>query len=313
MVIKKDLIIAVLSTFCLTATLFMIVPTRSSVNPYDPWLDYNGDGRIDMREIGAACNSFGATGDPTKNVNVTNWLPPKPKMVVYHTWAYVYWEDGSVSWGGPEPDLYVGDYTRMSILLKIDDLNLEYGDALFTVDVCWKDPTTGVETLETLSSTLVLLTHDPINQLQGWRQISTASYAIKAPYLSLEPEMINLADKHKGNASISAYIFLTYDTPDDSTLKTIEYEVDRWSDSDYESLSAFFTQGYRQITLRIWTDVSCDVSVVDYRTWSLIDSFSKGIGWVMKTYEVITPSIEIRFSSPSLKPWHISIMVYMTT
>jgi hypothetical protein len=62
--IRKDLIIA---------TLFMIMPTRSSVNPYDPWLDFNDDGTINMGDIGAACNAFGTYGDPTKNVNVTNF------------------------------------------------------------------------------------------------------------------------------------------------------------------------------------------------------------------------------------------------
>jgi hypothetical protein len=40
---------------------------------YDPWMDINDDGRIDMRDIGQLCINFMATGDPTKNVNVTNW------------------------------------------------------------------------------------------------------------------------------------------------------------------------------------------------------------------------------------------------
>ena len=35
---RKDVIIAILPTFCLTATIFMIFPTRSA-QPYDPWAD----------------------------------------------------------------------------------------------------------------------------------------------------------------------------------------------------------------------------------------------------------------------------------
>lgn len=37
---RKDLIIAVLATFCLTASVFMVFPTRSADDPnWDPWAD----------------------------------------------------------------------------------------------------------------------------------------------------------------------------------------------------------------------------------------------------------------------------------
>ncbi len=71
MITKKHLLVAVLVTFCLTFVLFGISPTRSANNPYDPWLDTNDDGVINMRDIGAECGAFGATGDPTKNVTIT--------------------------------------------------------------------------------------------------------------------------------------------------------------------------------------------------------------------------------------------------
>lgn len=48
---------------------------------YDPWLDYNEDGNIDMKDIYAEILAFGTSGDPTKNVNVTNW-PLKCKLHV---------------------------------------------------------------------------------------------------------------------------------------------------------------------------------------------------------------------------------------
>jgi len=310
----KNYLVAIMLTALMLALMFIPMSGSQTTVQYDPWADINDDGKIDIKDIAYSSRLFGTLGDPTKNVNVTNWMSPKPKTVLYFTWE-LRWKDGSLECycPGSVPDLYVGDYTRITILLKIDNLFLEYGDALFTVNIYWKEPTIGIVTSETLSSTLVLLWHDPINQLQGWRQISIASYTIKAPYLSLEPIMVNLADKHKGNATMSAYIYLTYGTLEDSSSKTIEYSVNRLSNSDYESFSAFLTKGYRQITLRIWTNVSCNVVVVDYRTWSSIDSFSKGYGWVMKTYEVTTPSIEIRFLLPSSRPWYIHIMVYMTT
>jgi hypothetical protein len=69
---KKDLIIAVLATFCLTATIFMVIPIRSSTNPYDPLLDYNHDGKIGLSDLVALALSYGGSGDPQLNVTVTN-------------------------------------------------------------------------------------------------------------------------------------------------------------------------------------------------------------------------------------------------
>lgn len=61
---RKDLIVAVLGTFCLTATLFMIVPTRSQSGSYDPWIDVNDDGSIDMADISIEIDNFMAAGTP---------------------------------------------------------------------------------------------------------------------------------------------------------------------------------------------------------------------------------------------------------
>jgi hypothetical protein len=62
---KKDLIIAVLITFCLTATLFTIVPTKSgNGSSYDPWKDLNDDGVIDSTDLGMLGTSWATTGDP---------------------------------------------------------------------------------------------------------------------------------------------------------------------------------------------------------------------------------------------------------
>jgi hypothetical protein len=75
MVTKKDLIIAVLATFCLTATLFIILPSRSA-EPYNPWADVSGpimgepDGTINMRDINYEIMRFNTLGDTTKNVTI---------------------------------------------------------------------------------------------------------------------------------------------------------------------------------------------------------------------------------------------------
>jgi len=71
---RKDLILAMLGTFCLTVTLFTIIPIRSQTTPeYDPWKDITDDGYIGIDDIVSVAESFGGLGDPTKNVTVTNW------------------------------------------------------------------------------------------------------------------------------------------------------------------------------------------------------------------------------------------------
>ena len=75
---EKNLILAVLATFCLTAMLSTILPTRSAI-PYDPWADVSGpmqgteDGTINMRDISYLIQMFATNGNTTKNVTVTNW------------------------------------------------------------------------------------------------------------------------------------------------------------------------------------------------------------------------------------------------
>jgi hypothetical protein len=66
--IKKDLIVAVLATFCLSVTLFTILPTRSQT--YDPWVDLDGDGRISIYDVVQMTSIFGKTGDPARNVTI---------------------------------------------------------------------------------------------------------------------------------------------------------------------------------------------------------------------------------------------------
>ncbi len=72
MTAKKDLVIVALATFCLTVTLFMILPTESSPGSvqYNPWLDTNDDGQINIVDIAATAKVFGTSGDPTKPVEI---------------------------------------------------------------------------------------------------------------------------------------------------------------------------------------------------------------------------------------------------
>jgi hypothetical protein len=70
--VKKDLVISVLVTFCLTAILFTVIPV-GSYGTYSPWIDYNSNGKIDVRDVSPPCAAYGSSGDPTRNVTVANW------------------------------------------------------------------------------------------------------------------------------------------------------------------------------------------------------------------------------------------------
>jgi len=78
---KRSFVIVVLSALCIT--MILAVPTNSLVGYYDPWLDYNDDGDIDMVDVAASARAFGSYGDPTKYVNVTNW-PVSSQVVVWY-------------------------------------------------------------------------------------------------------------------------------------------------------------------------------------------------------------------------------------
>jgi len=63
MITKKELIIALL-TLCLTITLFTLVPTKSSPGEYDPWIDVNDDGVIELMDFYELSARFGTFGTP---------------------------------------------------------------------------------------------------------------------------------------------------------------------------------------------------------------------------------------------------------
>lgn len=64
MIRKRDLMVAVLCTFVLTSVLLMVTTTRSQTEEYDPWIDINDDGAIDIYDLIAVGSNFGATGLP---------------------------------------------------------------------------------------------------------------------------------------------------------------------------------------------------------------------------------------------------------
>lgn len=75
---------SILASMLLTSLAFLAV-TSSSSQQYDPWVDFNEDGAIDIFDIVGVALAFGAEGDPTKNVTVTNWpVPVTPETTVWY-------------------------------------------------------------------------------------------------------------------------------------------------------------------------------------------------------------------------------------
>jgi len=96
--ITKDVLFAVLTTFCLCALLFAVTPIRSAI-PYDPWSDtFDENGKIDMKDIGYMASQFMTSGDPTKNVSIagranrlaySNWTDIPAGSDFYSAWVSV--------------------------------------------------------------------------------------------------------------------------------------------------------------------------------------------------------------------------------
>ena len=88
MIDRKDLVIIVLACFVLAVALYpKITASQSnvaSVSGYDPWIDYNDDGQINYLDLYSLAKAYGATGDPTKDVRVTNWPISRDVSVWYN-------------------------------------------------------------------------------------------------------------------------------------------------------------------------------------------------------------------------------------
>jgi hypothetical protein len=68
----RKILLIVLITFCLTATLFSIIPVGSQgIRDYDPWYDMNDDGKIDLWDVYHLNMKYGTTGTP---INKTDLL-----------------------------------------------------------------------------------------------------------------------------------------------------------------------------------------------------------------------------------------------
>jgi hypothetical protein len=129
---RKSLVVSIISTFCLTSIIFLIIPVHSyTPYTYDPWLDVNDDGKINLVDTFTTDLAYGTTGDPTKPVTVTN-------LHDYELQTGTINFSASNQAGSFIPTIYVGGYSRISILLGLNSTNSNTGEIItYLLSINW--------------------------------------------------------------------------------------------------------------------------------------------------------------------------------
>jgi hypothetical protein len=103
---RRDLVIAVIVTFCLAVVLFAAIPTWSSpgVQDYNPWYDVNDDGSIDGSDLIVLCRAFGTTGQNITKGSIqydSGWINITDKcgenITVTHNLNIADWNDPNIT------------------------------------------------------------------------------------------------------------------------------------------------------------------------------------------------------------------------
>jgi predicted secreted protein len=91
LLVNGRFVIAVLTLACLATVLLTVVPIRSGTpgpGEYDPWLDWNDDGKIDMKDIGRVASAFGTGGQNISKASLaydSGWLDLRNETGEYYT------------------------------------------------------------------------------------------------------------------------------------------------------------------------------------------------------------------------------------
>ena len=78
---------------------------------YDPWLDYNEDGRINASDLSSLAQAYGAEGDPIKNVTIVGHSTKLIRAAVNVSLSpQTSWDSGLI---------WVDGYAKVSILISL--------------------------------------------------------------------------------------------------------------------------------------------------------------------------------------------------
>lgn len=103
------------TTFAMILLTMAFIPISSQqIGEYDPWLDYNEDGKIDIKDLATAAKAYGTLGDPTKNVNITNWPPDYTVQTVSINVTWNNYHGFATS----QPIVNAGGYSRVTLAFR---------------------------------------------------------------------------------------------------------------------------------------------------------------------------------------------------
>jgi len=207
--VKNYLVVAVLSAMVLALT-FIPMSGSQTQRQYDPWLDYNDDGKISLADLVSLAQSYGTTGDPTKNVNVTNWpnWPISQYNILHFSDFNISWMMGLPTYYVPLPIGYVGGYSRMSIFIQPTNMS----DGLYNVTVSlgaisWYPEFPGpCCSWDEVPSTFLSITMEAQEGGFTWRLPQSVIVETKAPYFELRFNANSTA--YSGWVILDVYVYL---------------------------------------------------------------------------------------------------------
>jgi hypothetical protein len=89
--VNRRFVIAVLTVACLTTVLLTVTPIRSDIpgsGEYDPWLDWNDDSDIDIKDVSRVARAFGTSGTNVSKASLmydSGWLDLRNETGEYYT------------------------------------------------------------------------------------------------------------------------------------------------------------------------------------------------------------------------------------
>ena len=122
------------------SSLFLVSVTAQTI-PYDPWVDIDQDGEIDIFDVVPVAYAYGAEGDPTRNVTVTNWpiVPSKADYEILYLGRENCSGDTDFSFWGD-----CGGYSKVTLFAEpwlenpIKTTAIDYGFTISLHELLWK-------------------------------------------------------------------------------------------------------------------------------------------------------------------------------
>jgi len=170
----KQFTVSILCALVLLTLVFIPLASQQGGGTYDPWLDYNEDGKIDVTDLQPLGQAYGASGDATKNVTIAKHTS---KVIKVAEWVsvpgYTYWFSGH---------MVIDGYSTVTVRIRFDAVANVY--ALIcsdTVGVDWWE----VDYVANFEG-FVMKTYDVMNQkieIQVWNGDSDAKILYVEVYL----------------------------------------------------------------------------------------------------------------------------------